>query len=416
MTSTEIAVVGAGPAGSAAAITLAGAGREVVLIDRSRFPRDKTCGDGLTAGALRELEYLGLEPGRIGSWTEVHDAWLRSPSGRERRFPLPRGAGRYAVIARRLELDAALVDLARRAGAHTMEGVAVSDFRHDDDHGVLDLADGHTIRARYVIGADGAWSPLRKMMGLEIDGYRGEWHAFRQYFRDVGGRARHELLVWFEPDFLPGYAWSFPLADGGANVGFGITRGGSYHVGAMAALWRDLLRRPHVADALGPDAVPESPHRAWPIPARVDDVPLGLGRVLFVGDAAASADVLTGEGIGQALLTGRWAAEAALGAGPDDPWTAQRDYQRRVRDHLVADHRMSHLLTRAMGHRCGARTAIAVAGSTPWTRRNFARWLFEDYPRAVLFTPSRWRRRMFTGDGAFADGSSTRNVPATSEG
>ena len=90
------------------------------------------------------------------------------------------------------------------------------------------------------------WSPLRKHLGVATPGYRGEWHAFRQYFTDVGPRAAAELFVWFEPDLLPGYAWSFPLPGGGANVGFGIQRDGGKvaRVQDMKALWPDLLARP----------------------------------------------------------------------------------------------------------------------------------------------------------------------------
>ena len=120
------------------------------------------------------------------------------------------------------------------------------------------------------------WSPLRKHLGVATPGYLGEWHAFRQYFTNVGPRAARELFVWFEPDLLPGYAWSFPLPDGGANVGFGIQRDGGKvaRVQDMKELWPDLLARPHIRAVLGPDAIPESPHRAWPIPARIDDVVL----------------------------------------------------------------------------------------------------------------------------------------------
>ena len=69
------------------------------------------------------------------------------------------------------------------------------------------------------------WSPLRKLLGLATPGYLGEWHAFRQYFHQTTGPASRRLWVWFEPDLLPGYAWSFPLPDGRANVGFGVLRG-----------------------------------------------------------------------------------------------------------------------------------------------------------------------------------------------
>lgn len=400
---TEVVVIGAGPAGSAAAITLARAGREVLVVDKATFPRDKFCGDGLTADALRRLEALGLDPATVASWTPVHDVWLRGPAGHQIHLPLPDDGGLFAVVARRRDLDAAMVEVARAAGAELIEGTACTAVSVRPEGVRVDLSDGRGVAARYLVAADGMWSPVRKALGLSLTGYRGDWHAFRQYFRGVSTRAATELFCWFEPDFLPGYAWAFPSGSGTANVGFGIRRGSRWQVGDMAHLWRDLLRRPHIRQVLGATAEPEGPPRAWPIPARIGRIPLtsGDGRVLFAGDAAAATDPMTGEGIGQALATGTWAARAVIAAGPGDPQRARTHYQERVRRELIADHALSALLVRALQHRRGARFAIRLAGLTPWTRRNFARWLFEDYPRAVVATPSRWSAGMFSGPGAF---------------
>ncbi len=207
--------------------------------------------------------------------------------------------------------------------------------------------------------------------------------------------------MFFEPDFLPGYFWSFPLADGRANIGFGIQRGGELRTQDMKALWPDLLSRPHVRELLGPDAVAAEPHRAWPIPARIDTMPTGVGRTVFVGDAVAACDPLTGEGIGQALLTG-------APRGRDDPPPDRSAPRRATRATAPRSQRTS---TPTTGCRCcssapcstarGARAAVFVAGLNPWTRRNFARWLFEDYPRGIALTPRRWRRGLMSGPGAF---------------
>ncbi len=403
----EILVVGAGPAGTAAATTLARSGRAVLVVDKARFPRDKCCGDGLTTLALRELDALGLDPAAITNWCTVDAAWLRSPTGYEVCVPLPSAAhpelGVYAATAPRRELDAALVELARDAGARVADGHALTAISQDASGVTADVEGLGPIRARYVLAADGMWSPTRKLLGLHEPGYLGEWHAFRQYARNVTGPAAERLYVWFEADLLPGYAWSFPLPHGRVNIGFGVLRDGTRKVQDMKALWADLLQRPHVVEALGPDVELEDRHTAWPIPARIDGATLSHGRVLFLGDAAMATDTMTGEGIGQALVTGRLAAEAVLDGGALQPDEVASRYQHDVHHHLVADHRMSTRLSRVLASQRGARAAFRiVASSGSWGRRNFARWMFEDEPRAVALTPSRWHRAMLRRPGAYA--------------
>lgn len=402
----DVLIVGAGPGGTAAAVELRRAGRSAIVIDKATFPRDKCCGDGLTTLALRELESMGLEPERVTGWRDIDAAWLRSPSGREVELPLPPN-GLYAAVAPRQDLDHALVEVARRAGADVREGHGFAGVDADDPEVMaVEVEPIGTIRCRYIIAADGMWSPVRKALGANVPGYRGEWHAFRQYVDNVTGPASRRLIVWFEPDLLPGYAWSFPLPGNRANVGFGVLRDDARRVQGMAQAWRDLLDRPHVVEALGPGFELEGRHTAWPIPARIDQLSLTQGRVLFVGDAAAATDVMTGEGIGQALLTGRLAAEAIVAAGAEQPEVAAARYERSVDHHLFADHRMSKRLGRVLTHRRGAELAIRiVAASGGWGRRNFARWMFEDEPRAIATSPTRWHRRFLARPGAYTTDS-----------
>jgi geranylgeranyl reductase family protein len=395
----DLLVVGAGPAGVAAAIDAARAGYDTLVVDKARFPRDKCCGDGLTAGALRQLADLGLDPAAVPSWQRVDDVWVRGPGGRSHRFPLP-AQGTFAAVCRRSELDNALVERARDEGVTVLEEHELVSISQSTTS-VVSQAAATRFESPYLVAADGMWSPTRKLLGLAPPGYRGEWHAFRQYFCQVTGPAATELLVWFEPDLLPGYAWSFPLAGGVANVGFGIQRGRGPAVGDMAAVWAELLERRHVRDALGPAARPEGTHRSWPIPARLGRAPLSEGRVLFVGDAAAATDPMTGEGIGQAIETGRDAVAAIVAAGPDRPETASSRYRAGLDRGMARDHALARALSRVLAHRRPATWALAVAGATGWTRRNFARWLFEDYPRAVIATPRRWRRGALHGPGTF---------------
>ena len=399
----DAAVVGAGPAGCATAISLARSGQRVVMVDRARFPRPKACGDGLTAGALRLLEALGLDPGPIASWMPMGDVCIRSPSGRIVEFPLPRSGGQFAAVVPRSDLDNALVERAKAEGAELLEGAGCQGVVEQHSHVSVEVEHIGEIRARYLIAADGMWSPTRKHLGLAHQGYRGDWHAFRQYWSGVAPAAGRALWVWFEEEILPGYVWSFPLPDGRANVGFGVRRGGPVAVGEMGRLWRELVERDHIRAVLGDGAAPEATHRAWPIPARIDKIPLTAGRTMFTGDAAAATDPMSGEGIAQALLTGMGAASAVVAGGSAEHVMAA--YRRFVRQELFADHRMARRLGRVLSTRPGARGAVRIAGLTPWTRRNFARWLFEDYPRSIITTPRRWHRNPLTTPGAYRSGA-----------
>ncbi|HJP15666.1 MAG TPA: geranylgeranyl reductase family protein [Acidimicrobiales bacterium] len=396
----DVAIIGGGPAGSATAITLAKSGRSVAVFDKATFPRDKCCGDGLTTLALRLGENLGLVPSKIREWKNVDEATLHWEGGRSVSCALPSGSGLYAAVVPRLYYDQALLDIAQTHGASVYQGHALKSITVESEKATMFIEGLGVVEANNVVAADGMWSPTRRFLGLSKDNYRGEWHAFRQYFKNVGPKTDN-LHIWFEPDLLPGYVWSFPLSERRANVGFGILRGGQIPISEMGKIWKELLERPNIKDVLGDRFEPEGRHTAWPIPARVTSMPLSHGPVLFVGDAAAAADTLTGEGIGQALLTGILAGEALL----EEKHVTEiaKRYEESVSQELSSDHKMSLVLQKILSRPKVTRYALGIATSTKWARNNFVRWMFEDYPRALLFTPKRWKTGIFKRLGAYKD-------------
>jgi geranylgeranyl reductase family protein len=399
MTRVHLLVVGAGPAGASAALTARARGLDVLVVDKAVFPRDKTCGDGLTASALRLLERLGVDAPALPGYERVHETVLVSPSGRQVDLPLP-GVGDHSAVVPRAELDAALVRRVRAGGVKVRDGTPLTGLYEHDDTMRAELGDGMNVEADFVIAADGHWSAVRRLRDASDEHDRGTWHAVRQYFRGVADRRQ---WVLFERDLLPGYAWVFPLAGGRANVGYGVLRADRSGTGRsgkdLAALWRDVIERPDVRAALGPTAEPEGPHRAWPIPASYDATHLADGRVLYAGDAARVVDPMTGEGIAQALETGALAVKAMVHGR--EPAAVGARYRHTVDRSIGRDLRFAAALQRVLRSPLGARAAIRAADLTPWTRRNFARWMFEDYPRAIVLTPDRWHAGMFAGPGAY---------------
>ena len=305
--------MGAGPAGVAAGLEARRLGLEALVVDKANFPRDKTCGDGLTTGALRRLEALGLDVRALPSYAPVTETVLVSPTGREVVVPLPVD-GAYAGVVTRVELDAALVDLARARGVDVRESTAVVAV---DEDNTTTLADGTIVRPRWIVAADGHYSPVRHMLTGSARAELGTWHAFRQYFTGVDDR---RLWVLFEEDFLPGYAWVFPVGHGRANVGFGVLRTSTALRRARPSP-RSGVRSP-IARACGAPSAQRAARMVQcgpgPSPPRTTGRASLTVAALFVGDAASVVDPMTGEGIAQALETGTLAARA-VAASPDDP-------------------------------------------------------------------------------------------------
>ena len=396
---SKVLIIGAGPSGTACAATLHRLGHEVTVVDKATFPRDKCCGDGLTTNALRILDQLGFDPSRVPDWQVTSDVLVHSPTGRTIELALPNEGGIFAAIAPRSQFDHALVQHCRDAGITIQEGHAFVSLSETDTSVVVEVEGLEPFTVDYVVAADGMWSPVRKAMGLSTAGYLGEWHAFRQYIGNVTGSSATQLHVWFEKDLLPGYVWSFPLPGNRANFGYCILRSSDRSTKFMNDTWRDLLTRPHIREALGQDNVPEDRHTAWPIPARIDTAIRSSGRVLFIGDAVCATDTLTGEGIGQALETGIAAAQS-IDAG-NSPREVRSHYSRAIDKTLLADHRMSVVLSAVLARPFFARLVLAVVDTNNWTRTNFARWMFEDEPRAIVLTPRRWHRKFFSRSGAY---------------
>ncbi|ONM47146.1 geranylgeranyl reductase family protein [Nocardia donostiensis] len=309
----QVLVVGAGPAGSAAAAWAARSGRDVLLIDAAVFPRDKTCGDGLTPRAVAELEHLGL-----GEWVRAHTVnhGLRMTGfGREALLPWPRGSfPTYGSAVPRTELDDKLRETAVKSGARMLDGTKVVDVTRDGDRvtGVTVRAGGapREIGCDVLIVADGVRSPIGKLLGRT-------WH--RKYAYGVAARAyitsarsddqwitSHLELRDASGDLVPGYGWVFPLANGEVNIGVGslATERRPSHIALKPLLEHyTSLRREEwqfegplraVASALLPmgGAVSGIAGRNWAL----------------VGDAAGCVNPLNGEGIDYGLEGGHMLA------------------------------------------------------------------------------------------------------------
>jgi geranylgeranyl reductase family protein len=323
-TETDVLVIGAGPGGSAAAYHLARHGIDVTLVERTRFPREKVCGDGLTPRAVKALISMGIDTSEQAGW--LHNKGLRIIGGGLRlELPWPDLASfpSYGLVRPRADFDDLLARQAVKAGAVLHERTTVTgpvlDERTGHVTGVTTKGeDGETVfRAPIVVAADGNSSRLSLAMGLHKRDDRPMGVAVRTYYRSP----RHDddwleswLELWDGDRLLPGYGWIFGVGDGTSNVGLGILNTSN----AWGQVdYKDLLRR-------WLDQTPEQwgfreENRTQPV--RGAALPMGFNRqphytrgLLLVGDSGGMVNPFNGEGIDYALESGEIAAHTVLQA------------------------------------------------------------------------------------------------------
>jgi geranylgeranyl reductase family protein len=316
MRSHEVVVVGAGPAGSVAATILAQAGRDVLLLDRTTFPRDKSCGDFVPREAMQLLLELGLGDAlRSDRFYPVRDVAIVSPGLHATQVPLRAKHGADWCMIPRETFDTLLWEHACRSGAQfEVLHVEAPLIERGIVTGVRGRNDGPTeIRAQVVIAGDGATSAIaRALRGAKSpDIHRAV--AVRAYAEDLD-LVSHRAEFHFTRALLPFYGWVFPVGDRCANVGVGIRldrfrRGDT----TVKRLLDDFLALPHIAARFGAAGRVRDP-LVWQLNFGSEDFPRVYDGALLAGDAGGFISPLTGAGIHNAMITGELAARAAIAA------------------------------------------------------------------------------------------------------
>ena len=325
----DVIVVGAGPSGSTTAYHLAQAGLDVLLLEKTAFPREKVCGDGLTPRAVKQLLAMGIDPQPGDGWVRNHG--LRIIGGGMRlELPWPDLATfpNYGLVRTREDFDEILAQQAQKAGARLQERTNVTGPVLDAAGRITGVTarivdeEGHkgdelTYRAPIVVACDGNSTRLSLAMGLRKRDDRPMGVAVRTYYtspRTNDDWLESWLELWDGDRLLPGYGWIFGVGDGTVNAGLGILNSS----GAFQSVdYRDLLRR--WLDTTPIEWGFREENRTAPI--RGAALPMGFNRtphytrgMLLVGDAGGMVNPFNGEGIAYAMESGAMAAETIVQA------------------------------------------------------------------------------------------------------
>jgi len=357
---TEVLIVGAGPAGCATAFHLSKKQIPHILIDQASFPRDKICGDALSGKVVQELNRI--DPTFIQEIELKSDSFLPSygvqfvaPNGNSVDIPFKTDLSKIknapGYISPRIVFDNFLISKINQGSTTLLENTSLEKIENMNDGisaNLINHGDPINIKAKLIVGADGERSIIARQLGNYEPEDRHFCAGIRVYYKGVKNLHQHNFIeLHFLPEFLPGYLWIFPLPNGRANVGAGMLSSSvkRNNIGLRQKLQYLLKNHPRFKMRFS-EAEAEGPIKGWGLPLGSKRRALSGDHFLLTGDAAAIIDPFTGEGIGNALVSGRHAAdciEKAINIQQYDKKVLS-SYDKNLYSEIGAELRLSHTL------------------------------------------------------------------------
>ncbi len=350
----DVVIVGAGPAGCAAAFMLSGNGLKIALLDKETFPRDKICGDALGADVARQFhrisESLSEKFSGFKDKTPSNGVRFYTPKHQQLdiKFKKPTDVFGGGFVAKRLDFDNFFFsETANLPDIDIFQNQKITSLINEPGTIILE-SPTKRFEASFVLGADGAHSILNKKLAGNTVEKNHYCAGVRQYYSNVKGfHPDNYIELHFYKEILPGYLWVFPLAESQANVGLGILSGivSKRQINLKKELVRLLATQPALKDRFK-EAIPLDDIRGYGLPLGSKKRTLSANRLLLLGDAAGLIDPFTGEGIANAIRSGRIAAYHALKSFEQNKFDAgfNTRYDKEIYEKMWKEFRLGHTL------------------------------------------------------------------------
>ncbi|MDZ7269425.1 MAG: geranylgeranyl reductase family protein [candidate division KSB1 bacterium] len=403
----DVIVVGGGPAGATATLYCARHGLQTLLLDKSKFPRDKICGDAISGKGLRFLRELGLEPDlQLVPKIKARGIIFSAPNGRTASIPFTPPKSQQPVhgyVCRRLVFDNVLFSAARREASGCAEGFIVERLLKEGETVVgvsgreRDSGRQREFHAKLVMGADGFDSVVARGTGLYEHDSRHWCVATRCYYRGVSGLTDY-IEIHFVEDVLPGYFWIFPLEDGLANVGIGMLH-------SEIRRRKINLRAAHLAATQSPHfkkrferAQPLEDIRGWNLPLGSKRRQIHGPGFMLLGDAAGLIDPFSGEGISNAIYSGHLAAQVAARACAEGDFSSARlqQYPDSLWQAIGPELQTSFMLQRIGRFRTLLNLVIGKAAKSIEVAQWISSMMANEAPKEALASPLTYLRLLVT--------------------
>ncbi len=392
-------IAGGGPGGATAAAFMAREGLRVLLVDKSKFPRDKVCGDAISGKSVDVLQRLGIidevmAADQIGSWGVTFGGPFGSevaiPFTKDHDRPVPPG-----FVCARTVFDDVVFQAAVNSGADIREETAITGLTREGERvtGARIKTKGgaeECISAPLVVGADGAYSAVARALDMPQLNEKHYCAGLRVYYKGVTGfHAHNHVELHFIDDANPGYFWIFPMPGGRANVGIGmLSRVVKKRSIKLKALLQKCIDHPRFRDRFS-SAEAVSPVKGWGLPLGSQTRPMAGAGWMLVGDAASLIDPFTGEGIGNAMISGeRAAGQAFLSHQQNDFSSAiMQDYQSAVLSYLQGELRLSYGMQRLARWKALLSLVIRKASRSPELADTISCMFDDEGQRRRLLSP-----------------------------